>query len=239
MTRGAGAGLSIIDKSIAASWAVTRTRGSVAAFHALALPEAPARQVWVHEPAGAALVLGSAQPDGVADAAALERGGVALVRRHSGGGAVLVQPGALTWVDVILPAGDPLWATDVGRSFHWLGATWARALGAHGVDADVHREALEVGKWGRLVCFAGRGPGEVVTRCGGPKLVGLSQRRTRVAARFQCAVLHRWEPAALVELLAMGPLDRQRATADLGPVAAGVPVASTPLVASFLAALPS
>ena len=40
--------------------------------------------------------------------------------------------------------------------------------------------------WCPLVCFAGVGPGEVLA--GGRKLVGISQRRTRAGARFQCAV---------------------------------------------------
>ena len=43
-------------------------------------------------------------------------------------------------------------------------------------------------------------PGEVVAP-DGAKLVGISQRRTRVAARFQCAVHRRWDPARLVDAL--------------------------------------
>ena len=54
--------------------------------------------------------------------------------------------------------------------------------------------------WSKLVCFAGLGPGEVSV--GERKAVGISQRRTRVAARFQCALYHRWDPAALVAVLA-------------------------------------
>ena len=43
-----------------------------------------------------------------------------------------------------------------------------------------------------MVCFAGVGTGEVSV--GDRKLVGLSQRRTRTGARFQCLVHLAWEP---------------------------------------------
>ena len=85
-----------------------------------------------------------------------------LVRRRSGGGAVLLVPGEVVWVDVIVPAGDPLWDDDVGRATHWLGATWARALAACGLpDATVHRGPMVRTPWSSLVCFSGLGPGEV------------------------------------------------------------------------------
>ncbi|HEX6785774.1 MAG TPA: hypothetical protein VF076_01140, partial [Acidimicrobiales bacterium] len=54
--------------------------------------------------------------------------------------------------------------------------------------------------WSPLVCFSGLGPGEV--HAGGRKVVGISQRRTRGWARFQCAAYLRWDPDALVALLA-------------------------------------
>ena len=55
-------------------------------------------------------------------------------------------------------------------------------------------------EWSSLVCFAGRGPGEVFVDA--RKAVGISQRRTRDGARFQCAIHRRWDPATLVGLLA-------------------------------------
>ncbi len=56
------------------------------------------------------------------------------------------------------------------------------------------------GPWSDRVCFAGVGPGEVLYD--GTKLVGVSQRRTRSGARFQCVLLHRWRPERLIGLLA-------------------------------------
>ncbi|HEX2382259.1 MAG TPA: hypothetical protein VHI95_06460, partial [Acidimicrobiales bacterium] len=48
-------------------------------------------------------------------------------------------------------------------------------------------------------CFAGLGPGEVTI--GGRKAVGISQRRTRAGARFQCVAYERWDPSQLADLL--------------------------------------
>jgi lipoate-protein ligase A len=142
-------------------------------------------------------VLGSTQREDVVDRDACDRAGVEVVRRRSGGGAVLLDPGAVLWVDVELPRGDALWDDDVGRAAWWVGEAFVAALGA-GV---VHRGALERGPWGELVCFAGLGPGEVTID--GAKAVGVSQRRTRAGARFQCAVPRRWEPDRLAALLAV------------------------------------
>lgn len=192
-------------------WRVEHHRGSAAAFHARELPAPPVRSVWVHEVTAPALVLGSAQRDDVVDAGAAARAGVEVVRRRSGGGAVLLVPGEVLWVDVVLPRGDAHWVDDVGRSMGWLGDAWARVLGG---GATVHRGPMVHTAWSAQVCFAGLGPGEVVR--GGRKLVGISQRRTRDAARFQCALYRRWDPAALAPLLALDEGDRTRLVGEVG-----------------------
>jgi lipoate-protein ligase A len=196
-----------------------------------------ARTVWVCEPTGPAVVLGSAQPDAVADRAACERAGVAIVRRRSGGGAVLVEPGRLLWLDVLLPAGDPLWDRDVGRAFLWLGQVWAEALRGLGVDAAVHGGGLERAPWSSLVCFGAVGTGEVTV--GGAKVVGISQRRAREGARFQCSALGAWAPEDLLALLELDSPARRAAAADLTPRAQGVGVPLDALLDAVLAALPS
>ncbi len=168
----------------------------------------------------------SAQPD--ADV----RAGIDIdvVRRRSGGGAVLVVPGEVLWIDVIVPSGDPLWADDVGRAFHWLGDVWAAALAERGIEGEVHKGPLVRTPWSAAVCFAGLGPGEVTVD--GKKVVGISQRRTRAAARFQCAALGRWDPGGLAALLVDVP------ASELAEVAAGVGVSLDDLLAAFLRHLP-
>jgi lipoate-protein ligase A len=166
-------------------------------------------------------VLGSSQPWSDVDAARAAGIGLDVARRRSGGGAVLVGPGQVLWVDLVIPAGDPRWDADVGRAAWWVGDQWAAALNAVGIgDASVWRGALQRGPWSDRVCFAGLGPGEVTVR--GAKVVGLSQRRTRGGALFQGAALLRWDPAELVGVLALSESERERAVAELGSVARGV-----------------
>lgn len=161
------------------------------------------RALWWFEVTGEAVVLGSTQADTVVDRARAEVSGVEVARRRSGGGAVWLAPGEVTWVDVLVPAGDRVWDDDVVAAASWLGEAWAAALGSLGVaGCKVHHGGLVRSTWSDAVCFAGLGPGEVTV--GGRKVVGISQRRTRAGARFQCAALHRWVPGPLVELLDLG-----------------------------------
>ena len=179
------------------------------------------RRIVVLDVARPTLVLGSSQQDDAVDRDRAEERGVAVVRRRSGGAAVLVEPGAAVWIDVTIPAGDPLWDDDVGRAFHWLGATWAEVVSAAaGRAARWHDGPLQATPWSPRVCFAGLGPGEVTID--GRKVVGLSQRRTREATLYQCCALLRWEPARLLDLLALDDATRGQGAADLADVATGL-----------------
>ena len=176
-----------------------------------------------------AIVLGSTQREDVLDVAACAAAGIEVVRRRSGGGVVLVEPGALVWFDVVVPTRvlhDVGVGDDIRASMVWLGSHIAGALGGEAAPTEraparraamgsggaapsaadgvtVHRGTMACTGWCPLVCFAGVGPGEVLA--GRDKLVGISQRRTRAGARFQCAVHVEWSPDRLVPLLA-GPL---------------------------------
>jgi lipoate---protein ligase len=155
-------------------------------------------------------------------------------RRSSGGApeVVYVAPDHLVWIDVVIGRDDPAWDDDIVRSFLWLGDVWAEALGSLGVaDVEVHRGALVRTSLSDLVCFAGLGAGEVSVA--GAKVVGLSQRRTSVGARFQTACLLRWDPAPLVRALG---LDAAQGDA-LAHVAGGVAIPGTRLEAAFLRSL--
>jgi lipoate-protein ligase A len=218
-------------------WPVVHHREPAGTFHRRPLPEPLARQVWVCQPSAPALVLGSAQRDDVVDRAACETAGVEVVRRRSGGGAVLVEPGALLWVDVLLPSTDTLWQVDVGRAFEWLGEAWSAAFAELGRPVEVHRGALRRTPWSSLVCFAGLGPGEL-TDGAGAKVLGMSQRRTREGARFQCAALGHWEPDAILSLLALDDEQRRAAKEPLAHVAAGAGADLDALLDSFLRHLP-
>ena len=169
------------------------------------MPRDPVRAIVFSEVDSPAFVLGSTQPDSDVDAAAAARLGVEVVRRASGGGGVLVAPVAQVWVDVFLPRHDPLWQDDVGRAAWWLGDTWARALFSLGATtAQVHRGAMVQTLLSSRVCFAGLGAGEVTVD--GAKAVGISQRRTRQGALFQCAVPLAWDTLTYAELLGLDPM---------------------------------
>ncbi|MHB1487002.1 MAG: lipoate--protein ligase family protein [Acidimicrobiales bacterium] len=180
-----------------------------------------ARSVRVCQFNGAALVLGSSQPEANVDRGRAQAAHVEVARRHSGGGAVLLEPGRALWLEVFVPAGDSLHHLDVGRAFWWLGYVWAEALGSLGVpDPVVHRSALMTTRWSRWACFAGLGPGEITVQ--GRKVVGISQRRTRAGSLFQCAVLVDFDPSATAGVLRMGEVDRADLVRQLSGFAAGV-----------------
>jgi lipoate-protein ligase A len=219
-------------------WELRRLTGRAADLHAEPLPETPGRAVWVLDATAPALVLGSTQSKEIVDGKAAAAAGIDLARRRSGGGAVLVVPGETAWVDVILPAADPLWDDDIASAAHWLGRAWQSALAELGVEGtEVHEGPLACGPLGRLVCFAAVGAGEVTVPGGGRprKVVGVSQRRTRAAARFQCAAYRRWDPEPLARLLRLDPEGR-RAIAD---AAIGTGRDPATLIDAFLHQLPA
>ena len=185
-------------------WVVEHHRGTADELHALDVPHDGTPRIWVLDATRSAVVLGSTQRGDVVDASAAAAAGVDVARRRSGGGAVWVAPGDPHWIDVVVPRGHHLWTDDVGRAFLPIGRAWQDALASLGVGGTrLHEDGLACGPLGGTVCFAGRGPGEVLI--GDTKLAGISQRRTRAGARFQCAVPVEWDPTPLAALLTSRP----------------------------------
>lgn len=145
-----------------------------------------------------------------------------VVSRHSGGGAVLLDPHVLS-LDVVIPASHP-WLADDDLSivFSHVGRAWAAGLRELGVDdLRVHQGPNTARRRGspreRLlaaVCYATLGRGEVLAS--GRKLVGLSQRRRRPGALIQCGLLERWAPQALLSALGADPADPEILHAAVG-----------------------
>lgn len=239
---------------------MSNIRGSASALHAasaeLVSPgpgptTPPPRTIRVLEAAAPAIVLGSSQPDTIVDGPAARQLGVEVARRRSGGSAVLVGPGRALWVDVAVPVTDALWNPDVGEGARWLGDCWAEALRDLGVaDARVWSDPMVRTGLSTLVCFAGVGPGEVTV--GGQKVVGVSQRRTRLGVLFQCAVpldrgavvagsgrtpaLVPWDARPLLDVLAIDPERRREAASELsGTVLALMEDVAPTLVAALVA----
>lgn len=185
-----------------APWRSHTWTGPAADFHATDLPYQ--RAVWLCIPSTPALVLGSSQSIDVVDPDVARTLGVQTPRRRTGGGAVWVHPHDSIWIDVVIPRDDPLWVDDIGSSMLWLGRAWMEVLSplVDGIDLEVRSAPYVAGRWGSMVCFAGSSPGEVFATgptgdasSGGPrKLVGISQRRGRDGARFQCIAYRAWHP---------------------------------------------
>lgn len=222
----------------APSWSIERTSGAADAFHHRPMPAPLRPTVWVHQVDRPALVLGSTQRAPLVDDRRAIESGFEVCQRRSGGGLVFVDPESSLWIDVIIPRGHALWSDDVGLAFDWVGQTWAEAL--HSIDVGeavrVHRGRLMHADWGRVVCFAGLGPGEVVVD--GRKVVGLSQRRTREAARFQGLAVTDLGSVQLRHHLTPGSLPSDL-DAELDDLPVGVPLDLDALAAAFINALPA
>lgn len=238
-------GLDLLGVATTTTTATTITNDTTATTDAdtdsLRLPTTLRRGVWLLEPIAPAVALGSAQRFAGAgtDAHGIDAHGIEVMVRRSGGGAVMLEPGVSLWMDVVLPRHDPLWDDDVSRSAHWLGQAWVQALASLGVGAAVHDGPIDRHALARAACFAGLGAGEVVH--GGRKVVGISQRRTRDGARFQC-VAYTATPNTdlLVDVLA-DVVGDGLATADLAEVLANttgvIPVESRVLADAVCCAI--
>jgi lipoate-protein ligase A len=181
------------------------------------------RRVVLRDVVEAAVVIGSAQPSSVVDADRASRRGVSVVRRRSGGAAVLLQPGAQVWADLWVPRDDPLWALEPRASAAVAGEWWARALGAASLAGagglSVHRGGSVPAPGSDVVCFAGVGPGEVVQE--GRKVVGLAQWRSREGVLVHGCAYRRWDPEPLIDLLDLPWTTRHALAGSLRTAALG------------------
>jgi lipoate-protein ligase A len=211
-----------------AVWTVIERVGSPRELHAAAA--APAgRLMAVAMPTSGAVVLGSTQPASDFDPARCAAAGLDLVRRRSGGGAVLVQPSAQVWVDFYVPAADPLFCADISRSFAWVGELWASAVLATIEPPAQVAVATAIdcrgGEWARRLCFCGLARGEVTLA--GKKVVGLCQRRDRAGAWFHTMAMTAGDVTTAAALLAGDEARLRAASAALRSSATVLPVTTT------------
>lgn len=218
------------------AFACEQRRLRIGEAHALDLLERPERRVLFVDFVDAAVVLGSTQSMRVLSHPRVVRQDLTALKRHSGGGAVVLRPGEVTWFDVVVPREDPLFVHDISVSSQWLGSLIRDALRSLGVDTVAVAVASQHSEWDQLVCFAGLAAGEVVVA--GGKAVGISQRRTRQGARFQVLVVHHFDAQRTADLFDLGVREKKRLVAHLTNTVSPVPVAQdalrTALIAQFV-----
>jgi lipoate-protein ligase A len=207
---------------------VLEREGSPEALLSAAYRTWEARTAVMCRPTSSALVLGSTQPESSFDLARCRAAGFAAVRRRSGGGAVVVRPGAQVWVDFFVPRNDPLFNDDVLASFGFVGETWMAAIcdsfpSIAPSSVAVVRGPAAATPWSATLCFGGFGAGEVTI--GGRKVVGVSQRRDRNGAWFHSMALLELDPHELTSLLDSDEFTRREAAAWLAESAAALPAA--------------
>ncbi|MHB8352221.1 MAG: lipoate--protein ligase family protein [Thermoplasmata archaeon] len=140
------------------------------------------------------LSLGVAQPDGAPCAVRARELGIPVLRRSSGGTAVLGRPGDLLWARV-LPREDPGVGRDYVRAYGRLGAgatAFLRGLGATDVD---WKEPSGISEELCLMSTRGR-----VLTCGGRTVGGAAQHRTSRALLHHGILMREVDPTLLAEL---------------------------------------
>jgi lipoate-protein ligase A len=170
------------------------------------LRQLDAPTVFVARVNSATLVLGGNQSSDVVNVSSSPD--MVVRRRRGGGGLVLLRPDDL-WIDWWIPQSDPRWSHDVRVSSIQVGTRWADALRERtSHEVSVHDGALEGDPTFRVVCFAGRGPGEVFVNS--RKAVGLTQWRVREGV-FVSTVLHAGPTTDVIEYLREIPTGLQDA----------------------------
>ena len=133
---------------------------------------------------GEALTLGVSQAEEAPIARRARELGVEVVRRSSGGTAVLTGPGDLAW-SIVLPREDPRVGRDYARAYGRLGGAVADALGTLGPRAE----------WGEAPALSEElcllGPRGQVLRWQGRVVGGAAQHRTSSALLHHGVLLGR------------------------------------------------
>ncbi|MEH6826196.1 MAG: hypothetical protein V7629_20085 [Motiliproteus sp.] len=131
-----------------------------------------------------AIIMGCSQRPDEAQLLRAEEAGLPIMRRGSGGGAVLAGPWMLS-VTLLIPETHRVGALNIIEIFNWLEQIWTKALIecgvlCKGVDKTLIDQSKQISKRHGLewACYAALSHGEVVSP-DGRKLVGLAQIRKR------------------------------------------------------------
>ncbi|HEX7102275.1 MAG TPA: hypothetical protein VF201_06490 [Nitrolancea sp.] len=165
---------------------------------------------------GSTMLLGAGQPASAVDHEACERFAIPLLRRMSGGTAVLHDEHTIS-LQLTLPAGHPLVSDDIHRNFRWFSEFLMIALERLGIEANwipLDRARAEQAPPGlEGVCYSTLAPYEIAVA--GRKLIGHGQMRRVRATALQAMVYRVFEPSQTVRLLRGGGRSDQELEQDL------------------------
>jgi lipoate-protein ligase A len=184
------------------------------------------------------LSIGLAQSIADVDRAACVATGTGIVRRPSGGTAVL-HVDHMAW-SLVLPSGHALAPPDIVESYRLhaeIALDLCRSLGvtARAVDPDEARVPPSDAVLA-IACFGGLAPHEIVIGQPARKVVGWGQVRRRGVVMHHAVLARRFDPMELARLLSV---DRSRLAAALASRVAGLDEAARgrPTVGEIAAAL--
>ena len=187
------------------SWAIETKYSETALAHEANLDEWREPTIWVIEPKDSCLVLGKSQRGkDFLNLSYLEEQNINLTVRQSGGGAVLVSPEDMLWVDIFVPKESRFWLADIAKASIWIGGIWRDALKRLDIECSLFHENFSRSEASDLICFIGRAPGELFID--NRKILGISQRRSKHGTRFQCALIINWQPEHMVAAYTSAPI---------------------------------
>lgn len=157
-----------------------------------------------------ALSIGYAQRTDAIDLAACRRSAVELVRRPTGGRAVLHQRD-LTY-SLILPLRPPWTKLSIAESYRRINVCLLRGLERLGLEVEIGLHPRQVDGALSPFCFPAISRHEVLVS--GKKVIGSAQRRFPTALLQQGSILLDFDPAGILALLR--PAERATAAGALG-----------------------
>ena len=218
------------------SWTIETKHSETALAHEANLEEWQKPTIWIIEPKDTCLVLGKSQRGrAFLNLSYLEEQNINLTVRQSGGGAVLVSPEDMLWVDIFIPQGSKFWIPDIAKASMWIGKIWHDALKRLNIECSLFDQKFSRSEASDLICFISRAAGELFVA--NRKILGISQRRSKFGTRFQCALIINWKPEQMIAAYRSSPipdLDKLISSAGIG-----IRCEKQNALNAFLSALPS
>ena len=218
------------------SWIIETKYSETALAHEANLDEWREPTIWIIEPKDSCLVLGKSQRGrDFLNLSYLEEQNINLAVRQSGGGAVLVAPEDMLWVDIFVPKESKFWIADIAKASIWIGGIWHDALKRLDIECSLFDENFSRSEAYDLICFIGRAPGELFINT--RKILGISQRRSKFGTRFQCALIINWKPDHMIAAYTSSPIPNFDQMISRAGIASGCEKQDA--LNAFLSALPS